>query len=164
MIAEDLTGRQFGRLTVLNRISSHNIGRAKWLCQCNCGKQTIVLAKSLKSGNTLSCNCLKGGNNLKHGQYKSLTYTSWEAMIQRCTNSNHRYYPAYGGRGIKVCQEWLDSFTNFYADMGDRPDKRHTLDRIKVNKGYYKENCRWASLEVQASNKRPRRIPEPVPF
>lgn len=164
MAAENLTGKRFGLLSVLHAIGFDKTGRLKWLCLCDCGKQTVVLAKNLKSGNTLSCGCIKKHNNLKHGQYKSLTYNSWKSMIQRCTNQSHRYYPDYGGRGITVCQQWLESFANFYADMGDRPDKRHTLDRIKVNKGYYKENCRWASLEVQASNKRPKRIPETVPF
>jgi len=164
MAAENLTGKQFGRLTALNRLDSDKNYHAKWLCLCQCGKHTTVLAGSLKTGNTLSCGCLKKENAFKHGLCKSLTYNSWDAMIQRCTNSNHRYFPDYGGRGIKVCQEWLDAFTNFLSDMGERPDKRTTLDRIKVNKGYYKENCRWASLEVQAGNKRPKRIPEPVPF
>jgi len=164
MAAENLSGRRFGRLTVLNRLVSDKSYHARWFCLCDCGRHATVLASSLKTGHTLSCGCFKKEKALKHGQYKSLTYNSWDAMVQRCTNPNHRYYPDYGGRDIKVCREWLNSFANFYTDMGDRPDKRHTLDRIKVNKAYYKENCRWASLEVQANNKRPRRIPESVPF
>ena len=164
MAAENLTGMQFGRLTALNRLDSDKYYHAKWLCLCQCGNHTPVLASCLKRGNTLSCGCLRIENRTKHGQCKSLTYNSWDAMIQRCTNSKHRYFEGYGGRGITICQEWLNSFINFLTDMGERPDKRHTLDRINVNKGYYKENCRWATPEVQACNKRPKRLPEPVPF
>ncbi|MCL4483450.1 MAG: hypothetical protein M1445_12725 [Bacteroidetes bacterium] len=115
MAAKNLIGRQFGRLTVLNRITADKFRHSKWLCICDCGNQVEVLSSNLNTGHTLSCGCLSIEQRTKHGQYESLTYNSWSAMIQRCTNTKHRYYPDYGGRGITVCQEWLDSFANFYA-------------------------------------------------
>jgi hypothetical protein len=95
--------------------------------------------------------------NLKHGHcrrgYRSLTYNTWRAMIQRCFNPNHCAYPYYGGAGIRVCRRWL-SFVNFLADMGRRPSRLHTLDRLDPEKGYRPSNCRWATPKQQAANRR----------
>lgn len=96
---------------------------------------------------------------------KSLTYTSWKAMNDRCYLTAHRYYKDYGGRGIEVCERWRrgqpNAFKNFLEDMGERPSKEITLDREKSHLGYFKENCRWATKSLQSKNQRPRVITEP---
>jgi hypothetical protein len=89
-----------------------------------------------------------------HGLRGSPEYVAWNNMLQRCTNPNHPQYSDYGGRGIKVTSSWIDSFTTFYAEMGPRPSPRHSLDRENNELGYNKNNCRWATPEEQASNKR----------
>jgi hypothetical protein len=90
--------------------------------------------------------------NTKHGMYGTKTYNTWHSMKKRCKNKSEASFKHYGERGITVCEKWL-TFEGFYEDMGDRPDGM-TLDRIDNNKGYFKDNCRWASKTTQSSNKR----------
>jgi len=150
----DLTGRIFGRLTVVG--FSHSDKIRFWICKCSCGKQKIIRACHLKSGNTKSCGCLQrdGVKKLftKHHLSGTTTYRTWDAMNQRCKNSKSLQYKDYGGRGIGICDKWL-TFEGFYEDMGDRP-KNKTLDRINVNGDYCKDNCRWATTKEQQNNKR----------
>ena len=153
---------KFHRLTVLVNVESTKDGKAQYAVECDCGTWLRVQGQHLRSGNTKSCGCLKREKSTTHGQRrlkgsKSGTgaYNSWRAMIQRCTNSRNKFYWDYGGRGIKVCPEWLESFAAFYADMGDRPEGK-TLDRKAVDGDYTKENCRWATGTQQALNKRPK--------
>lgn len=155
----DLTGQKFGRLTVLKRMDSNQRGYCRWLCKCICGKEKIICSNDLKSGNTKSCGCLfLEGNRTQHGHLKndivSKTYNSWLSMIQRCTNPNKKAYKYYGGRGIKVCKRWKNSFENFLEDMGEPPTQEHSIDRIDNNKGYNKSNCRWATKKQQMRNTR----------
>ena len=121
---------------------------------------------NLRSGHTRSCGCLlkiqgsiNGKATRKHGHYRngrpSRTYTSWQAMKDRCFNTNHVNYHLYGGRGITVCKRWVKSFKNFLKDMGKRPPLK-TLDRKNTNRNYTPSNCRWATLRVQAINRRQR--------
>lgn len=143
----DLRGMVFGDLTAL----SHSIhkGKSKWLCVCVCGKEKSVYATHLLRGNTKTCS--PGGN---HGIGKRTPgYSSWDAMVSRCTRPTHMHYASYGGRGITVCASWRESFANFYADMGDRPDGC-SLDRIDPNGNYEPANCRWATPKQQQNNMR----------
>lgn len=156
MKANQLTGKTFGRLTVVERIGVSKNGHILWLCTCECGNSTVVFGSNLVRNHTLSCGCLNTEVITRHGKYATSTYQTWKGMIQRCTNPNAAKYEHYGGRGITVCKEWF-SFSNFLKDMGERPDKSLTLDRIKNEKGYYRENCRWATKEQQLQNTRPRK-------
>ena len=146
------SGDKFGRLTLLHSFVEN--GRRKWLCRCNCGNEKIILQQSLPGGNTKSCGCLRVERNFVHGGYYLPEYGIWAGMKNRCCRPKSRDYEFYGGRGIIVCERWMNSFQNFYADMGSRPSKSHSLDRIDGNKNYEPSNCRWATPSEQNNNKR----------
>ncbi len=152
----DLVNYRFDRLIVIQINKICKDGNYDWLCQCDCGQQTIVRGNNLKNGHTRSCGCLKKETITKHGhcinQIKSITNTTWGNMIQRCNNPNHISYKNYGGRGIKVCKRWL-KFENFLEDMGEKSNGL-TIDRINNNGDYCKENCRWATTKQQSCNHR----------
>lgn len=146
---EDLSGRVFGRLTVIERFECK--GNPKWICTCTCGSEVIKLGSTLRSGDTKSCGCLRKEINTKHGMCRSLTYNSWSSMVSRVCGSykdpvNSKYY-----EGMFLDPEWR-IFENFLEDMGERPSKDISLDRIDPSKGYYKDNCRWADKTTQARN------------
>ena len=149
----DLNNQQFGRLLVIDKSDKRgNGGEVFWNCICNCGKLSMVRAGCLISGGTTSCGCIQKQATTKHGMTKTRTFKSWDSMKQRCLNPNAPDYPKYGGRGITICQRWIDSFTNFFDDMGERPENL-SIDRINVNGNYEPSNCRWASRSLQQRNK-----------
>ena len=159
----DLTGRKFGRLTVIVRAGSTVKGRmATWLCKCDCGNVIIAIGNNLLRGHTTSCSCYREQEiRVRHGDTvggnESSEYSTWRGMIQRCHNPLAFGYENYGGRGIKVCEEWRTDFRNFLADMGRKPGRGYSIDRVDVNGNYEKSNCKWATSAEQALNKRPRR-------
>lgn len=130
----DLIGKKFRRLIVIKRVDNDRQGRCRWLCKCDCGKETIVVGYNLRNNHTKSCGCL----NIEHGHVANgkmtITYQSWNHMKQRCTNPNNGHYKNYGGRGITVCGQWL-KFENFLDDMGERPSTGHSIDRKKKRIG-----------------------------
>lgn len=145
----DLGGQVFGRLLVTGFSHKDRGGKSHWNVRCVCGGEKSVEGNRLKVGKTRSCGCIKE----KHGKSSPPTFVSWTAMKQRCYNKNTKDYKRYGGRGITVCSRWLESFDNFLSDMKERT-KGFTLERINNNKGYYKENCKWATYEEQNNNTR----------
>lgn len=162
--AVNLLGRVFGRLEVAERAGSNAKGQALWKCRCTCGNVKVVSAKHLVSGSSKSCGCLlaeylvSDKGLTKHGHAKtsrskpSRAYVSWCQMHVRCTDVTGKDYARYGGRGIRVCARWK-SFENFLADMGERPHAK-SLDRINNMRGYSPANCRWATAQEQAVNRR----------
>lgn len=150
----DLVGSKFGKLTVVSL--SHTEKTQYWNCLCDCGKSVVVVTRNLRIGHNKSCGCHKGLARLTHGHGKAnnLTYMSWQSMKKRCNlNPKSEYYARYYGRGIRICDNWINSFENFLADMGERPSKQHTLERKKNNLHYEKENCSWETMYVQHRNK-----------
>jgi len=160
--AIDETGNTFGRLTVVSRIPGIP-KHAHWLCRCECGNLVIVPGGQLRSGKTRSCGCLNleslRARKTTHGQSaggsRTRVFRIWLAMRQRCSNPNQPHYARYGGRGIKVCDEWNNSFEAFYRDMGDPPTLHHSIDRIDNEGPYEKANCKWSTPKEQAQNRRP---------
>lgn len=150
----DLTGKRFGRLVVKSRIFTAS-KQPKWLCECDCGTQREVFGNSLRSGATTSCVCFRIEQVTQHGlSHKAPEYAVWNSMIHRCTNPKMDSYPDYGGRGIKVCERWRNSFEAFLADMGPRPSKKHSIERKDANGDYEPNNCVWATAIEQGRNKR----------
>lgn len=140
-------------LAVLS-LAPHLHGKRAWNCLCDCGKTSVVDTGKLTSGNTKSCGCNQHpGNSRTHGMAETATWNTWRNMRQRCENPKVPSYADYGARGISVCPEWGD-FQTFLSDMGERPSKSHSLDRIDNSRGYSKENCRWATRKEQTRNKR----------
>ena len=158
---KDITGMRFGRLVALYPSSKReNSSSIFWHCRCDCGKEKDINGSSLRRGLIVSCGCynkeIVSKMKLKHGHNrkikgKSLTYTTWDKMMERCYNKKCREYKFYGAKGITVDEKWHD-FQNFLNDMGERKDKSLTLDRIDFTKGYSKDNCRWADKITQANN------------
>lgn len=167
MKSSELLGKRFGRLVAVEQVESLNY-RARFLCECDCGRTKLVLAQNLLSGHVRSCGCLLSEASRKrmekyndsegretHGQAKTRLYCIWEGIKTRCLKETHHSYGNYGGRGIKVCPEWENSYITFREwalANGYRSDL--SIDRIDVNGDYCPDNCRWVDSSTQALNKR----------
>lgn len=157
---KDLTDKIYFRLKVKCLLRRKN-SMTYWGCICECGKTKVASRRQLEKGTVRSCGCLEieeFGHLQKQGSSHSSEYSSWEHMKRRCYNKNDIRYPNYGGRGIKVCATWLNSFQNFYKDMGPKPDPTYSIDRINVDGDYEPSNCRWADRSTQNINKRPFKV------
>ena len=151
-----LLGKRFGRLEVIAYDSMSKNGHTKWLCRCDCGKEMVKFGTNLRKGHTVSCGCYRLEQTSKakktHGMRHTPTYKTWCSMKERCLNENSNSYQGYGSEGIKIHQLWIDSFEEFFKDMGERPEGT-SLDRIDPNGDYTPENCRWVDGSNQAFNK-----------
>ena len=145
-------GEKHNKLTAIRFSHRDKKSNQIWLFKCDCGNETIVRASEVKNGGTKACGCLPNPYKPIHKKTGSKVYVSWQSMKQRCLNKNSPSYKNWGGRGITICNRWM-KFENFYEDMGERPEGT-SIDRINNNKGYFKENCRWATNEEQCNNKR----------
>ncbi|AUR97265.1 hypothetical protein NVP1238A_16 [Vibrio phage 1.238.A._10N.261.52.F10] len=149
---KDITGNVYTRLTALSDTGRKTYGQV-WLFRCECGTVKEIVKSEVTGGKIRSCGCLPNGGRFKktHGGTHDYTYVSWRSMLDRCYRESAENYPIYGGKGITVCPQWRSSYETFLADMGERP-QGFTIDRIDGAKGYYPDNCRWASAITQANN------------
>jgi hypothetical protein len=149
LIEKDLLNRKYFHLLIKQLIKRNDHGQLIVKVICDCGKEKELLFNNIKSGLVKSCGCT--GNN-RHRRSKTVEYKTWANILQKCHNKNHNVFKHYGGRGIKVCNEWKNSFEKFYEDMGSRPEGC-SLDRIDPNGDYSVCNCRWADAFIQNVNK-----------
>lgn len=157
MSIKDFTGHKIENLTVIALYDRTKGGSYRWLCRCVCGNDHLMRGEHLNSGTVISCGCHKRAlviaRNTTHGKSRTPTYSSWAAMVRRCTDCTNPSFVDYGARGILVCEKWRNSFEAFYADLGERPSGC-SLGRIDNNQSYEPGNCRWETTKEQARNKR----------
>jgi len=163
---EEYVGLKFTYLTVIKEgkphITSGGFIRRTLYCECKCGTKKDFQFSSIKSGFIKSCGCYSAKINSErmktqmktHGLTLTSEYNAWSSMKKRCLKTNHKSYKDYGGRGIFIEEDWVNSFECFLKDMGKKPNKNYSLDRINNNIGYSKENCKWSTKKEQSRNVR----------
>ena len=162
---KDLTGKKFGRLTVLSRGENSKAGQVQWFCICDCGNEKLIHSTNLVQGSSKSCGCLSieltTERLTKHGLYKHALYNTWNDMNDRCNNSNSAGYDSYGGRGVTVCKRWHSSnpngCKNFIDDMHPSWESGLQIDKDKINpkaKLYSPETCCWLTIKENSNNRR----------
>lgn len=165
----NLAGQRFGRLVAISpvtRTMKSGCVRTDWLCACDCGNKRTIRRCGLTSGKTKSCGCLSpettATRNTKHGDAsrtrRTPEYAVWKGIIKRCENPQCAHFGRYGGRGIRICDRWRESFSDFLADMGRRPTPDHQIDRIDNDGNYEAGNCRWATRAQQCRNRSSNRM------
>jgi len=158
LVNNDLTNKTYGKLSVIKRVENNKHGKSQWLCKCECGGTKIVSGRGLNSGDTRSCGCLRRNSGFKHGLRFTRQYRILQNMKSRCYNPKATKYINYGGRGIKICDEWLDeekgieNFYNWSIENGYSDDL--SIDRIDNDGDYEPDNCRWVTYKEQNLNKR----------
>lgn len=158
---DSLIGKKFAFLKVITFSHRPKSKDSYWKCECICNKLTVIRASHLISGDIKSCGCKRLEQQklkmTKHGGWlngkPTVEYATWSSMKQRCTNSHNQRWENYGKRGIKVCNEWFNSYPHFLKDMGKRPGKEYSLDRMDNDGNYEPSNCRWATAKQQANNR-----------
>lgn len=156
---KDLTGQRFGRLVALNKIGKYTAPNGSkvniWHCICDCGNYKDATTSALLSKKTQSCGCLQTESRYTHHLTHDKLYVVYRGMKDRCYNKNAKAYPNYGGRGIGICDNWMEDFLNFYNwSIDNGYAEGLTIDRIDVNGDYCPENCRWITHKAQQFNKR----------
>lgn len=156
MEKEDLIGKKINKWIIISKAKNRN-GKSYYLCRCECGKEKEVNLQNLKRNLSKSCGCLRNKETAIRNTTHNLTgipeHGVWFGIKARCLNPKNSRYNRYGGRGITICDEWKDSFEQFYADMGPRPSNKHSIERRNNDLGYNKDNCYWVTNDVQSRNR-----------
>lgn len=164
-IIKDITGQRFGRLVVISKTDQRICRHVVWKCICDCGNECFVPSNSLRLGKKRSCGCLeiesRGIGRITHHMSDQKIYKNWQGMRKRCLKTYHKNYKDYGGRGIKVCEEWNESFQAFFDYVSQLPhfgEEGYSLDRINNDGNYEPGNVRWATHKEQSNNRRKRNV------